>query len=147
MENAKNFKTPKKTLVNMQVVHLGKILFNLQFIAVAVMFASVLSFLLPAIYYLMLLCISLLTLFTIYAAYPNFKNLWKGGETLTKIAEVMAQSWQYTIPIALALSVASIICLCFDRRQKHTARIVVSAVIAALAVFVLILKLINNGAK
>lgn len=71
MENQKAFKTPIKTLARMQVVHFGKILFNLQFIALAVMAASVLSFLMPVVYYLLLLCIAFLTLFLIFAN-PTF---------------------------------------------------------------------------
>ena len=146
MEKQKAFKTPIKTLVGMQVVHFGKILFNLQFIALAVMAASVLSFLIPVIYYLLLLCIALLTLFTVFIN-PTFLSLWSGGEALTKIADTLAQSWKYTIPIVAALAVASLICLCFDKNKKHPARIAVCAVICILALAVLILKLANAEAS
>lgn len=145
MENQKTFKTPTKTLVTMQVAHFGKILFNLQFLALAVMVASVLSFLLPVIYYLVLLFISLLTVFTIYAVNPNFASYWSGGETLTKVAAFMSQSWKYTVPIVLVLAALSIVCLSIDRSQKHTARIVGSSIIAVLAAVILIFKLINGG--
>lgn len=144
MENRKNYRVPNKTLARMQVVRLGKILFNLQFIAVAVMVASVLSFLAPAIYYLFLLCIAMLTLFTAFLN-PSFSSLWAGGEALTKIAEVLAQSWKYSVPIVLVLAALSIVCLCFDKNNKHPARISISAVICAFAVIVLILRLINSG--
>lgn len=145
MENQKFYKTPNKLLARMQVVHFGKILFNLQFIAVAIMIASVLSFIMPAIYYLMLICIAFLTFFTLFAN-PTFKSLWTGGETLTTIAEVLTQSWKYTVPIVAVLAVASIVCLCFDRNKKHPARIAISAIVCVLALVVLILKLINTGA-
>lgn len=144
MENQKVYKTPSKTLARMQVVHLGKILFNLQFVAVAVMLASVLSFLMPAIYFLVLILITLLTLGMAFAN-PAFSSYWTGGEYLTHIAEVFAQSWQYTVPIVAVLAVLSIVCLCFDKTQKHTARITVSAIMCVLAVVVLVAKLINNG--
>lgn len=145
MENQITFKPSNKTLAKMQVVHLGKILFNLQFLALAVMTASVLSFLLPAIYYLILIAISLLTVFTIYVTNPNFASYWSGGEKLTRLAEIMAQSWKYTVPIVLVLAALSITCLIFDKSQKHTAKIIVSVVIAVLAAIVLILKIINGG--
>ncbi len=141
MENQKAFKTPIKTLARMQVVHFGKILFNLQFIALAVMAASVLSFLMPVVYYLLLLCIAFLTLFLIFAN-PTFLSFWSGGEALAK----MAQSWKYTVPIVTVLAVASLICLCFDKNKKHTARIAVSAVICIFALAVLFLKLANTEA-
>ncbi len=145
MEKQEIFKTPRKTLARMQVVHFGKILFNLQFIALAVMAASVLSFIMPAIYYLMLLCIALLSLFIVFMN-PTFTSLWSGGETLTKIAEILTLSWKYTVPIVAALALASILCLSFDTNQKHPARIVVSVIVCVIAVVVLLLKLINGGA-
>lgn len=128
----------------MQIVHLGKILFSLQFIAVAVMAASVISFIMPAIYYLFLIFIALLTLFIAFTN-PAFTSLWTGGETLTKIADTLTQSWRYTIPFVAILAIFSIICLCFDKNQKHHARILVSTIIAILAIIVLLLKFINTG--
>ena len=144
MENQEVFKTPNKTLVRMQFVHFGKILFNLQFLALAIMLASVLSFIMPAIYYLMLICIAFLTLFTVFAN-STFMSFWAGGEHLTKVATVLSQSWKYTIPIVLALAIGSIVCLWLDKNKKHTSRIITSIIIAVLATFVLILKIINGG--
>lgn len=144
MENKKNYKTPVNTLAKMQVVHLGKILFNLQFIAVAVMAASVLSFIIPAIYYLFLICLAGLTLFTLFAN-PTFVSFWTGGEKLTNIATILTQSWKYTVPLVVALAIGTIVCLCFDKNNKHTARIVVSVIVCILAAIILILKLVNNG--
>lgn len=144
MENQKTFRTPSKTLARMQVVHLGKIVFNMQFIVLAIMLASVLTFIMPAIYYMLLICIGMLSLFILFAN-PTYRAFWKGGETLTKIADVLTRSWKYTVPIVLILAAVSIICLCFDKYKKHTARIVVSAIICVIALVVLILKLINKG--
>lgn len=139
MENQKIFKTPSKTLARMQIVHFGKILFNLQFIAVAIMAASVISFIIPVIYYIFLICIAGLTLFIIFIN-PTFMSLWTGGEKLLDIATVLTQSWKYTVPIVAILAIASIICLCFDKSKKHTARIVVSVIICVLALIVLLSK-------
>ena len=136
--------TPKNVLVRMQVARLGKITFNLQFLAVAVMAASVLSFLAMAVFYLLLLAITIVTLGLIFAAYPSFANLWSGGEVLESIFYTVAASWPYAVPAALALSVTSIICLCFDYREKHVARITISAVIAVISLIVLIIKLVGG---
>ncbi len=144
MDNQKTFKTPKNILARMQVVHLGEILFNLQFIAVAIMVASVISFIVPALYYVLLFCIAFLSLGALIAN-STFRSMWAGGETLTKITSVLTQSWQYTIPIVAILAIASIVCLCFDRNKKHIARIVISSIICVLALIILIFKLINTG--
>lgn len=144
MEELQTYKTPKNILVKMQVVHFGKILFNLQFLAFAIILASVLTFIFPAIYYLMLICIAVFSLFTLFAN-PTFMSYWSGGDKLLQVADIFTHSWKYTIPIILALAITSIICLSFDRKQKHTTRIIVSVIIAVLASFILILKLINGG--
>lgn len=52
----------------------------------------------------------------------------------------------HTVPIVTVLAVASLICLCFDKNKKHTARIAVSAVICIFALAVLFLKLANTEA-
>lgn len=128
----------------MQVVRFGKILFNLQFLALAVRAASVLSFILPAIYYIVLIFIAFFTLFAAFAN-PTFRSFWSSGEHLAKITEALSYSWKFTVPIVLALAIGSILCLCFDKNQKHVARIVTSVVLALLSIIVLVLKLINGG--
>lgn len=139
--------TPKNILVRMQVARLGKITFNLQFLAVAVMAASVLSFLSVVVYAAIVMVAVIFTLGLIFVAYPSFADgLSGGGEALTCIFNMLAASWTYTAPTALALAATSIICLCFDYREKHIARITVSAVIAALSVIVLIEKLVGGAA-
>ena len=140
-------RTPKNILLRMQIARFGKITFNLQFLAVAFMAASVLSFLSVAVFYLFMLIITIATLGLIYVAYPSLMDLWSGGETLEAIFNTLAAGWTYAVPAAIALSVASIICLCFDYREKHVARISVSAVIAALSVIVLIIKLVGGAAQ
>lgn len=144
MENQRIFKTPKNILARMQVVHFGKILFNMQFLVVAIMAASVISFIIPFLYYVMLICLLIFSLFSLLAN-GTFMSLWSGGETLTKIASILTQSWKYTVPIVAILSMASIVCLCFDKNKKHIARIVVSALICVSALVVLVLKLLNSG--
>lgn len=128
----------------MQVVHFGKILFNMQFIAVAVMIASVLSFIIPAIYYLLLICILMLSLFTLLAK-PEFVALFSGGETLSKIAEALANSWNYTIAIVAVFSVASIVCLCLDKHKQQLPRIIISAVVCGIDLLILLIKLAVSG--
>lgn len=144
MEDRKTYRTPGKTLAMMQVVRFGKILFNMQFIAVAVMVASVLSFIIPAIYYIFLIAVLLLSLFTLLTD-PGFMAMLSGGETLIQITEVLSQSWKYTVPIVAVMSLASIVCLCLDKYTKHTARIVVASIMCVLSVLVLLLKLISTG--
>ncbi len=144
MDRQNIFKTPKNILARMQIVHFGKILFNMQFIGVAIMAASVISFIIPVIYYIFLVFLLLFSLFSLLAN-DTFMSLWDGGESLTKIASVLTQSWKYTVPIVAILSIASIVCLCFDKNEKHIAKIIVSATICVNSLVVLFLKLVNMG--
>lgn len=130
----------------MQIVHFGKIAFNLQFIPLAAIAAGVVSSILIGFYYFILAMVSLLTLFAIYAIYPGFASLWAGGESLIEIAGVISSSWKYVVPIVFVLSAASIVCLCFDKNDKHIARIVVSAIVCVIAFVILILRLTGSGA-
>lgn len=140
-----DFKTPRGVLAKMQATHFGKILFNLQFVAVAIMLASVLSFLIVALYYFFLLAVTLLTLGGIYAIYPEFASWWSGGETLNNIAVTLSSGWTYIVPIAIAVSAISVVMLSLDRTNKQTARIVISSVICALSVIILLVKLCTGA--
>lgn len=144
MEKDRLVKTPNAVLIRMQIVHFGKIVFNLQFIVVAIMVASVLTFILPALYYLILLFVAAITLFSLFVD-PTFRSLWTGGETLTKVATYLTGSWKYTVPLVAVLSIVSILCLCFDRNKKHMARIIFSVFLCLLALIILFLKLVNSG--
>lgn len=139
------YKTPKSVLARMQAAHFGKILFNLQFLAVAVMAASALSVLATVMFYLFMIIVTIGSIGLIYVLYPPFASWWAGGEKLQEIMEVLAGSWQYAVPVALALSLSSIVLLCFDKEQKQVGRIVVSALVALFSVVFLIFKWINEG--
>lgn len=138
MRNPSTPYSTKAALARMQTVHLGKIFFRFQFLAIALLVASVLSFLATAIYYVFLIAISLLTLFAIYALYPGFVRFWSGGEKLAKIAEALGRSQKYVAPVAIALGALAILLLCLDRRQKHIAEIIVSAMCMLVATIALI---------
>lgn len=144
MENQKTYKTPSKTLARMQVVHFGKITFNLQFIALAVMLASVLSFLVPAIYFIVLICVAGLSLGLAFTN-PKYLALWQGGDSLVNIADAFTHSWAYTVPAVIILSFISIVCLCFDKTQKHFARIAISSIVFVIALVLFVAKYLNGG--
>lgn len=139
------YKTPKGILARMQAVHFGKILFNLQFLAVAAMAASALSVFATVVFYLFMVIMTIGSVGLIYVLYPPFAGWWAGGEKLQEIMEVLAVSWQYAVPVALALSLGSIVLLCFDRDERHAGRIVVSALVALFSIVFLIVKWINAG--
>lgn len=144
MEENKSNKTPSNILIKMQIIHLGKILFNLQFIFIVIMAASVLTFIMPALYYLILFMVAAVTLFSLFAD-PTFRSLWSDGEFLTQVATYLAGSWKYTVPLVAIFSISSIVCLCFDQNKNHIARIILSGLFFVIAIIILFLKLVNTG--
>lgn len=146
MEDKKMLKTPSDVLVRMQVVRLGKILFCLQFVAISVMYASLLTIIAYPFYYVILVSIAILTLFSIFAWSPGFKSWWN-PVGLNNMFLLLAKSWKFTVPIALILSIAAFACLCFDKYDRHVKKKASCVLICVLAIIYLILRaavLANN---
>lgn len=146
MEGKRPYRATGFTLINMQVVRLGKILFNLQFVGLFFVLASALTFALPVLFYVLLFTVCMLTLFTIFAWYPPSLSWWKGGEVLANIAILLSTSWKYIIPIVAVLSVSSAVCLLFDRKEKHIARIAVSVAVFVVTGILTLILISNAGA-
>lgn len=141
MKNQPMYRTDHQILFRMQVVHLGKILFNFQIVAFVILIASFFSLFLTAMFWLILFVIMLVTLFTIFIN-EDFRRLFaNSSEIMDWVTSVFAQSWQYTVPTLAILSVATIICLSFDKNQKHLGRIVTSVIFGILAIGVLVIKM------
>ncbi len=139
MGNQKIFKTPKNDLARLQVVNFGKILFNLQ-IVMALIVASPLPFVLYPVYYAGLLLISIFTGFVIFLAYPGFASLWVPSRLYAFLTS-LNNAWAYTIPIVIALSLLSILCLCFDKNYRHKNRIIASIIVIVAVLIYLIFRL------
>lgn len=136
----KIIETPSSILIRMQVVHFGKILFNLEVVALLIVLSSILTFLSAVVYYTFLLFITVGTFGLIYALYPTFSTWWSGGETLLNVSVYLSENWKYTIPLVFVLSVASAICLGFEKGNKQVVKIAISMIIALFALVIFIFK-------
>ena len=139
-------KTPDKLLANMQIARLGKITFVLQFISLAIMFLGIISFSLVLAYYMVLCVIALFTLFLILFD-PEFLALFSAGEGVWQFSMIIASWWKFTAPITACISALSIVCLCLDKSKKNTAKIIISAVVAAFALIYLFSFIVELGAR
>ncbi len=139
-------KTPNKILAQMQTARLGKIAFALQFIALAVMLLSVFSFIVFLAYIVVILVLAFFMLFRLYFS-PIFESWWAAGLNIINFAVMTVKWWVYTAPVTLVLSAVSIGCLCADRKNKHTVKIVLSVIVAALTLGYIITNLIIMGAS
>ena len=129
-------KTPRDLLVNMQVKRLGNITFVLQFISLAIMFLGMISFGLALMYFVVLFLYALCTFFLVFFD-PEFVALFSAVDGVLNFSLVIASWWKFTAPITIFLSVLSIICLELDKSKKHTAKIVLSAIVASIALIYL----------
>ena len=145
MAEKERVQTPKKLLAQMQVARFGNIAFALQFISFAIMVFSAVAFLAVAAYYLILLAVAMLTFFLLFFN-PTFAAMWGAGEGVLSFTVTIASWWRFTAPITLAVSAISIVCLCLDRKNKHIAKIIVSAVVACFSLIYLVANLIVVGA-
>ena len=139
-------KTLDKLLANMQIARLGKITFILQFISLAIMFLGIISFTLVLAYYFVLCMIALCTLFLILFD-PEFLALFSAGDGVLNFSMIIASWWKFTAPITLCISTLSIVCLCLDKSKKNIAKIIISAIVAAVALIYLISFIIQLGAQ
>lgn len=117
----------------MQVVRFGKICFNLEIAALVIMLVSFLSVMISMavmiMYYLVLFIVLIGSLFFILMD-EGYRKLWSSSDWVTKIGDAMGQCWHYLTPVAGVLAVVSIVCLCFDKNQKHFVRIAISVLVA-----------------
>lgn len=151
---------PNKVANQMHLGHLGKIFSNLSIVCLLISLAGVLSFVLYAIIevlgvfaVILMFLIIILTLGAILAIIPGYwgtmKTLisWFGslGTIMEKVGAIITKIWPIVIPLAIAFAVTSLICLIFDKTQKHTARIVFSSIVIVIAIIVLIVFLVGGA--
>lgn len=144
---------PPKELANIYLSHFGVIFSNIGLVGLIVGVMALLSSVLVAIgsmiAVLFLVMGILVTLGAIFAIVPNYLSLFKKA---TKIldwfpTEQLVTASFYIIPISMALSIASIVLLAFDKQKKHTGRIVFSSIVLGLLLVVLVALIISGGAK
>lgn len=115
------------SVASLRVARLGKILNNFAILGAVICLTSAAYFLLVAAYYIALICILLLTLFTILVTYPEFSNLFSNSEAIN--AAVMQLTTTYIpviAPVTLILSAASVAALIVSKQKKNVGRIVIN---------------------
>lgn len=117
-----------KSVSSQRLAHLGKILFNLSILGAVLCIASLISYVLIAFYYLILIMILLCTLFLILVYVPDFMDLFKGGEGMMELLVMFSNTYVPIIaPVTSVLAALSIAALALSR-QKNVARIVFAVI-------------------
>ena len=138
MDPQKTFLTPRAELENFGV-RLGKIFSNMAIVMVIVTLFGIMSFVTTVLVMLIGICVTIITLGTIFIIAPEFwDKILSTGDFTGKIASFFMQNIFLFMGLAVGLSVISIVFLSFDKHTKHVGRIVVSSIVIAVAAVSLI---------
>lgn len=144
---------PPKELTNIYLGHFGVIFSNIGLVGLIVGVMALLSSVLVAIgsmiAVLFLVMGILVTVGAIFAIVPDYLSLFgKATKSLDWFpTEQLVTASFYIIPISMALSIASIVLLAFDKQKKYTGRIVFSSIVLGLLLVVLVALIISGGVK
>lgn len=121
------------------LVRLGKIFSNISIFALVLCFCGILSFIATAFILLIGFIIILLSIGTIFAVVPNyFDILMSASKISANISDFFLQNFYIFVSIAVIGAIASLVLLLLDKKTKHTARIVVSSAVIAVALISII---------
>ena len=137
----------RSSITAMRVSHLGKILSNIAILGVVVCLASVLYFLLVAIYYMILIAVLLGTVFLILVYYPDFMQLFTNTEAINQfVADFTVKYLPVIAPITMVIAALAITALAISK-QGNTGRIVLSVICLLVAAVCTVIFTFMGGAQ
>lgn len=139
---SKKTRAPMSALAKMYCNHAGLILFNLCFVAIFLSLFSFFSILLPVLYYIILIVMTVFSLGFVFVWIPNFGSWFSwGAETSVKLINFVNNAFPYLGAFAIACAAASIVLLLIDRNNRDWARIGVAIGLCSIVAIGLILYL------
>lgn len=124
------------------LVRLGKIFSNISIVSLILCLCGVLSFVALAFIFIIAICVIILTLGTIFVIVPNFFDIVTSSATISaEIASFFLENFYIFTSITILCAIISLILLLLDKTNKHTARIVISSIVIAIAVLFIVVAL------
>ena len=128
------------------LIRLGKIFSNISILSLILCFCGVISFAATAFILLIGLTIILLSIGTIFIVVPNyFEIIMSASQISAKISAFFLENFYIFVSVAIVGSIVSLVLLLLDKRTKHTARIVVSSIVIAVAIITIIVFALGVG--
>ncbi len=128
------------------LIRLGKIFSNISILSLILCFCGVISFAATAFILLIGLTIILLSIGTIFIVVPNyFEIIMSASQISAKISAFFLENFYIFVSVAIVGSILSLVLLLLDKRTKHTARIVVSSIVIAVAIITIIVFALGVG--
>lgn len=141
MEHSKtsDIKVPKGYIANCYLVRFGIIFSNISIVSLVLFICSLITPVFLAILYALGIIIILATLGTIFVMIPNYwQILTSFMSNSSKLLVPLVSIIPYALGVGLIASIASIICLFFDKQKSHKGRIVFGIIVSVIIIIALI---------
>lgn len=136
-----------KELRLMHFTHLGVIFSNISVLGLVIVLAGILSEIFIGFYFLVLIIITLATLFLLLAS-PEFRALYTvNNEAFNRFTEVMTYVSMGIAPVAIVTSTLAIVFLSLNKKDPHKGRVAFSCVMLALTVAATVALFIVKGGE
>lgn len=140
-----HYEMPKSMALQTNLTRLGIVLSNFALIGTLLMLSSFLFFICYAIYYIVLIFATVVTLGLIFLLVPNFSSLFNVPDHIANITQAINTALPIVAPITLISAVASLILLCLNKEDRHVGRIVFSAVLIGIVIIASITLLLEEN--
>lgn len=124
--------------------HFGRILSNLTMTAAVAallcFLSSLITVLVPAAYFLLLLIMTLFSLGTVFVTIPNFVSWWSFDiNIVTRVSVSMLHAIPYLCAIAMATAIASTVLLLVDKNNRSWGRVTFSIIFFVVSVAIVLI--------
>lgn len=133
---------PAGAMAKIYCTHFGLIFSNLaataSVLAVLCLLGSVLTVLIPVLYYIFLIATTVFSIGLSFVAIPNFISWWGFDTSFTSnLANGILSAIPYLCAIALAAAIASTVLLMIDKNNRHWGRFVTAIILSIVAIVVI----------
>lgn len=142
-----DIKIPKGYITNCYLTRFGVILSNISIVSLVLFICSLITPVLLAVSYALGIMLIVATLGTILIMIPNYWQLLTSFMSdSSKLLVPLVSIVPYALGVGLIASIASIICLFFDKHKSHKGRIVFG-IIAIVIIIIALIVVIAGGLK
>ena len=140
----KSYNPPAGVISKMYIYHLGVILSNISMVCCILASLAIFSFIIPAVYFIALIGLVLVSIGTIFVFVPNFGSAFEFGADLSsEIIPKVIGAFPYLAAIALITAAVSMVLLLLDKNNRDWGRIGFSIGILSIVVILIIIIIVG----
>lgn len=123
--------------------HTAKILGNLGFFTCIVGLLLFFSFLIPPLYFVLMLILTMGTAGMIFLIIPNFKDWWAYSSVLADNVEIFIPISKWILGASIMLSAVSLILMLINKDNRNSTRVTFCIITTIISTIALIVRLLN----